>query len=82
MFNITVIYISKYTSPLTHRLVKFTQHCVEQTMARCCYLIRTLRAPKGVTTVAGANMYAVKFAASPPPTAKKCRTLSKFAGVI
>lgn len=33
-------------------------------------LIRTLRAPKGVTTVAGANMYAAKLATSPVPTEK------------
>lgn len=32
------------------------------------YLKRTLSAPRGVTTVAGANMYAAKLAASPPPT--------------
>lgn len=30
-------------------------------------LIRTLRAPSGVTTVAGANMYAAKLATSPAP---------------
>lgn len=32
------------------------------------YLTRTLRAPRGVTKVAGANAYAAKFAASPAPT--------------
>ena len=32
------------------------------------YLIRTLPAPSGVTTVAGANIYAAKLAPSPAPT--------------
>lgn len=35
------------------------------------YLTRTLRAPSGVTKVAGANAYAAKFAASPAPTATR-----------
>ncbi len=34
------------------------------------YLMRTLRAPSGVTSVAGANMYAAKLQASPAPTAE------------
>lgn len=33
------------------------------------HLMRTLRAPRGVTSVAGANMYAAKLHASPAPTA-------------
>ena len=32
------------------------------------YLMRTLRAPRGVTTVAGAKRYATKLATSPKPT--------------
>ena len=32
------------------------------------YLMRTLRAPRGVTTVAGAKRYATKLATSPAPT--------------
>lgn len=34
------------------------------------YLTSTLRAPSGVTRVAGANAYAAKLAASPAPTVK------------
>lgn len=34
------------------------------------YLTRTLRAPRGVTRVAGAKAYAAKLAASPAPTVK------------
>lgn len=37
------------------------------------YLTRTLRAPRGVTKVAGANAYAAKFAASPAPTGMRTR---------
>lgn len=37
------------------------------------YLTRTLRAPRGVTKVAGANAYAAKFAASPAPTETRAR---------
>lgn len=34
------------------------------------YLTSTLRAPRGVTRVAGAKAYAAKLAASPAPTVK------------
>lgn len=39
------------------------------------HLTRTLNAPNGVTTVAGAKAYAAKFTASPIPTARQ-RTVS------
>lgn len=39
-------------------------------MQRPLYLTSTLRAPRGVTRVAGANAYAAKLAASPAPTIK------------
>lgn len=35
------------------------------------YANRTLRAPRGVTKLAGANAYAMKFANSPVPTARR-----------
>lgn len=38
---------------------------------QCAYLTSTLKAPSGVTRMAGANAYAVKLAISPTATGKK-----------
>lgn len=41
------------------------------------YLTRTLRAPNGVTSVAGANAYAAKLATSPAPTEEMNKNTSQ-----
>ena len=41
------------------------------------YLTNTLKAPSGVTRMAGANAYAVKFAISPTATGKEKNSKNK-----
>lgn len=41
---------------------------MNEIQAKNNYLTSTLSAPRGVTSVAGANAYAAKLAASPAPT--------------
>lgn len=62
--------LQQTTLQVTHTLLEPKQCRRGGLLPAAAHLTSTLRAPSGVTRVAGAKAYAAKLAASPAPTAK------------